>query len=198
MRISRMKVSSIILLMLASAAAADESHFVDDFSDSRNAQWTPVIGDPWRIKDGEFFGGDTEGNYSKAMTVSNIELTEGVIEATVRPFGGRSSSIGIVGKYIDQERCWYIRYAYWGIMLMVPGREPFYIAPYLMLENAHPKSTHRPVRLKLVIRDARVGFFADGVLRAVFLDPLAGRAGRPGLYTESASYASHFSARKDR
>ena len=198
MRIKSMKVSSVILLMLVSTTAADESCFVDNFSDSRNSHWTPVIGDAWEIKDGELFGGDTEGNYSKAMTVSDIELTEGVIEATVRPFGGRSSSIGIVGKYIDQQRCWYIRYAYWGIMLMVPGREPFYVAPYSMLENAHPNSTHRPVRLKLIIRNGRVGFFADGVLRAVFQDPLAGKTGRPGLYTESASYASHFSARKDR
>ena len=38
----------------------------------------------------------------------------------------------------------------------------------------------------------------DGVLRAMFKDPLAGKAGRPGLYTESASFADYFMTRRER
>ena len=67
-----------------------------------------------------------------------------------------------------------------------------------MIDQDNHDWKHPPVRLTLVIRDGRVGFFADGVLRAMFKDPLAGQAGRPGLYTESASFADTFMTRRER
>lgn len=188
-------VRPVVFLAVSIAASAEETQFLDDFSTPVEGRWEAVIGDPWTVEDGEFFGGSPTGDYQKSLTVCNLPLTEGVIEASVRPFGGRPSSIGIVGKYIDRETCWYIRYAYWGIMLIVPGQETLYIAPYTLINQENRDWKHPPVRLTLVIRDGRVGFFTDGVLRAMFKDPLAGKAGRPGLYTESASFAGYFTAR---
>jgi hypothetical protein len=193
----------LLALGLAHPGSAEPSDiveaFVDDFSEPQYGRWEAAMGNAWTVQDGEFFGGSPSGDYGKSLTVCDYPLTEGVIEASVRPVGGRSSSIGIVGKYIDRENCWYIRYAYWGIMLMVPGRDEMFIAPYSMVDiDGNRDRAHPPVRLKLVIRDGRVGFFADGVLRAMFEDPLAGRAGRPGLYSESGSFASYFAARRER
>ena len=59
-----------------------------------------------------------------------------------------------------------------------------------------PVEDLKPHRLKLVMADGRVGLYTDDILRFIINDPLAGEAGSPGLYTESASVASRFSARR--
>ena len=199
MRNSMIRTSGIgVFFAVVATATAEQASFIDEFTATVEGRWEAVIGDTWTIQDGEFFGGSPTGDYLKSLTVCDFPLTEGVIEASVRPFGGRPSSIGIVGKFIDRDHCWYIRYAYWGIMLIVPGEEGIYIGPHSMINQENPAWKHPSVRLRLVIRDGRVGFFTDGVLRAMFKDPLAGKVGRPGLYTESASFADTFTARRER
>jgi len=53
-------------------------------------------------------------------------------------------------------------------------------------------------RLRLLWRGREVGFYVNGKLIAVVVDPLHGRAGRPGLFTETAAEFDNFVVRRTR
>jgi hypothetical protein len=184
------------MLALCSAARCEENVLIDNFSKEVPGRWQTAMGTEWKINDGVFSSVPENGPYQKGMAVCDFPMVDGVIEAVVRSRTDRFGSVGIVGKYINNGKCWYVRFAYWAVELNVPGGESFVITPFLLCGNDEPEAVEKPITLKLVIKDGRVGLYVDGVLYCVFADPLAGEAGRPGLYTESSIFAQSFKARR--
>ena len=184
------------MLAICSGVRCDENVLVDDFSKEVPGRWETVMGAQWKINDGVLSSVPENGPYQKGMAVCDFPMVDGVIETVVHSRTDRFGSVGIVGKYISNEKCWYVRFAYWAVELNVPGGESFAITPFLLCGDDEPEAVKEPITLKLVIADGRVGLYVDGVLYCVFADPLAGEAGKPGLYTESSSFTQSFKARR--
>lgn len=184
------------MLALCFGASCEENVLIDNFTKEVPGRWTTARGEAWKIKDGVFSSVPKNGPYQTGMAVCDFPIIDGVIETVVHSRTDRFGSVGIVGKYINNGKCWYVRFAYWAVELVVPGGESFVITPFLLCGNDEPEAVEKPVTLKLIIRDGRVGLYVDGVLYCVFADPLAGEAGKPGLYTESSAFAQSFKAKR--
>ena len=185
----------LYVMLFSHLACCSENLLVDSFDAVAPGRWEDIVGD-WVIADGSLMTEPKSGDYQKSMTVCNFPLENGVIEAVLTTRFNRAGSFGIIGKYIDQSNYWHIRFAYWTVQLQIykEGKvQEYTLFPYSMVDlGGGNKQTH----LQLVIIDGRVGFFVDNTLITVFKDPLAGRSGRPGLSSESTSYAHSFQARR--
>lgn len=153
-------------------------------------RWENVSGEPWKIQDGTYF------NDKPSLSLFNLPFEEGVVEAELHSGTDRNSQVALVGKYINRERYWYVRVAYWAISVVSPGQEPLIVGSYSLFKHNGERKSRGPVRIKLEIKDGRVGLYLNGILRSVFDDPLAGESGRPGLRNEFSSHAEYFIVRK--
>ncbi len=187
-----------IALLTTSVAHAEKSEvLVDNFDDRVEGRWEPMCGGDWEIGEGRCSKKPDEGEYQKSILVCDFPITEGSVETTIQPDTKRSASLGIVGKYIDKDRHWYVRIVYWQLNLEVhvEGQKSLRLGPY-SLWNKDNDTSVEPVRLKLVMRGGRGGLFVNGILRCMFHDPLAGEAGKPGIFTNSASTATLFTVHR--
>ena len=180
------------------APAGAEDVLTDDFSREAPGRWETVWGADWRIKDGEFFTAPESGVYQKSMVVADFPMIEGTVEAEMHSLNIRSASIGLVGKYISRERCLFMRIAYWRMSIYDgwPPEMDIPLGPFALGDSEDRQAPPEEVRLKMVMRNGRIGVYANGVLRTVFRDPYPDEAGRPGLYSESTTFVSSFSARR--
>ena len=192
MRMSYVLLICVTAMLALGAVAWAEDEITDDFTSEVPGRWRAGKGDAWTIADGECSKEPASGEYGQGLFICDFPMTEGEVETVIRPmYARRSSSVGIVGKFITGSRCWYVRIAYGAASLITKGTEMqgFKIGPINVKDG-------QPRKLRLVFREGRAGFYVDDVLRTIFRDPLAGEAGSPGLYTESASVATSFSARR--
>ena len=171
--------------------------FLKDLSKKPPGRWEAVRGNPWKVSKGRLAKAPAKAEYETAMTVCDFPMTEGTVEALVLPAAKRSASVGLVAKYISPDKCIYVRIAYWHAAVHF-GRpsDALMIGPFSLWDIHDQSQIRGPVKLKFEMRDGRVGLYINDVLRTVFADPYAGQAGRPGLYTESTTYAEWFKARR--
>ncbi len=198
--LNKIVLLSVLTLLSASAARAEKPEVLVDHFDVRvENRWEPVYGDDWNIGKGQCSKKPDEGEYQKSLLLCNFPLTEGSVETTIQPDTKRSASLGIVGKFIDKDRHWYVRIVYWQLDLQVKveGKKSLRLGPYSLWDKDNDTSVG-PVHLKLVMRDGRVGLFVNDILRCMFEDPLAGEAGKPGIYTNSASTATSFTVHREK
>ena len=179
-------------------AVRPEDILSDDFSVEVPGRWTTTMGAAWQVRDGELVTEPKTGKYQKAMAVVDLPMKEGVVEVVIRSKHERSASVGIVGKFISGKKCLYMRIAYWKAMVSdhCPGDEIANIGPFSLYNPEHKGAEGTPVHLKMVIRDGKIGVYIEGLLRCVLKDPYPDQAGRPGVYSESSSYVSSFTARR--
>ena len=203
-------IFTLILLVVFNLTAAhcDENEIVDDFSKAVPGRWEDITGPVWHIKDGEFMVSpgykDPNEHYSKwigeyafSMVVADFPMTTGTVEAVVHSTNKPAGSYSLIGKYIDGKNYWRVRFAYWNVQLIVRTTDgmngEFSLFPFSMRGN---DSGEIPVKLKFEIVENKVGFYVNDSLMCIFEDPLAGKVGKPGLASESTTYASHFKARR--
>lgn len=158
------------------------------------------------MKDGEFFTTPKSGDYQKSIVVANFLMKEGVIEADVHSVADRPASIGLVAKYIESpgdtdirlERCVFMRVAYWQLSIFNrwPPREEVVLGSFSLYDMDNREEPPERVHLKMVIRNGTIGLYVDGVLRTIFRDPYPDQEGRPGLFSESTTFATSFKARR--
>lgn len=182
-------VAGVVAVCLA---ARSGDVITDDFTKQVPGRWKLGSGGRYTISGGELRIFPKKGVWQKTCVVCDLPLKEGVVEAEARTMHkSRSASAGIVGKLINEQKYWAVRLAYGGITFITRGTQtPWSCIGGLKIQDGR---THK---LKLVIRDGRAGFFLDGVLRGIFKDPFAGQAGRPGVFSESSSVATSFTARR--
>jgi len=158
----------------------------DDFPIEIPGRWRRV-GGPWAIKGGRAFHG-TMKQANHDFLVADFPMSEGLIEVTGiagKPNKLKFSSLGICIKYVDDAHRLYFRFGSYGrasVDSNVPGfRE-------VRLGRLAP-TPDKEYRLTVAVRNGLIGVCIDDVMLCILRDPLAGRAGRPGLFTESgASY----------
>ena len=180
----------LISVLSAGASSAEESVFTDDFSKEVEGRWEAVNGE-WVVRDGRLVHPDTS-SYNHDCAVADFPLSEGMIEVVGVARGNNIldwASVGIALKYIDDENRLYFRYGSYNrlsTMWRVSGR-----SEGLQLGRGGPE-LGRPYRLKAVMRNGLVGISLDGIMIVIFPDPLAGRSGRPGVFTESHAEFDNF------
>ena len=189
---------SVCLAMGCVAQADAEDVLRDDFSREVPGRWEAAMGHEWKTAGGEFFPPLKPGEYGGGIVVADFPITEGVVEAVVRPVANRAASVGLVGKYMSRDKVLYMRVAYFqaSVMDRTSANAIFTLGPFSLYDVENLDAEPEPVHLKMVMRDGSVGIFMDGVLRCVLKDPYPGEAGRPGLYAESSCYVQSFSVRR--
>jgi hypothetical protein len=191
----------VVLTLTAGAgstlAAADaEATFEDDFSGGlagtpapTGERWEVLQGD-WEAKEGRLVHADASG-YAHCRVVANFPIREGIVEVEAIPKEQNSqgfASVGLVGKYVDDQREWWFRYGSYrqiNIDGHIPGIDKISLGSVL----PEPGRTYR---LKLVMRGGLVGVCVDGTTIAIFRDPFGDLAGRPGVFTETHAEFRHF------
>ena len=184
--------------MVLSAASRPEANEIlrDDFSRVHPGRYQAMLGD-WKVADGKYISPKAKP-YQNRWTVSDCRFTHGAIEVDAwarKPGLHGSTSLGLVGKYIDDKNYWRIQLNTYG-RLRIGG----------IINGKHwgsdsrlfPVALNKRYRLRLLWRGAEVGLYVNGRLIAVVTDPLHGRAGRPGLFTETAAEFDNFVVRRTR
>jgi hypothetical protein len=176
--------------------AAEPNAFHADFAAGSGDRWEVILGLPWVARDGEFASTADPATYLKGMVVCDFGMTDGEVETVVRPAAYETRSVGLVGKYIDADRYWFLRIVWWQGSIIIKGEKQrtLFLGPFSLRGKEAKGLIEEPVHLRAVTRDGRVGVFVNGVLRCVFDDPYPGQPGRPGLYTEANSIATSFRA----
>lgn len=182
MTVFRILPAAVFLAAGATALSAGPAVFEDDFDREVEGHWTRVAGD-WRIQDGTMTH-RTEGYPIHGQIVAEVPFTEGRIEAVgvarkANDYG--FASLGLVIKYLDdQTRIWF-RFGSYGsknIDGLAPGFDK------IPLGGGMPE-IGREYRLVVIVRNGLIAAFIDDVMVGVARDPLAGKAGRPGLFSEA-------------
>lgn len=187
--------------LLSCTSAADPpagNTLRDDFRVEVPNRWDAVLGKPWTVQNGEFASTADPATYLKGMVVCDFPMADGEMGAVVRPAAYETRSVGLVGKYIDADRHWFLRIVWWQGSIIIKGdkERTIFLGPFSLRDKEAKGLIEEPLHLRAVTRDGRIGIFINGVLRCVFDDPYPGEPGRPGLYTEANSVATSFHARR--
>ena len=171
------------------ARVADEGRqvFIADFDNPDVSRYEFLEGkwvfDSGRLKQVELPGKD-ERRYKKRIALIDFPLREGIIEVRARAVpceiksrGADFGAIGVIGKYVDAERSWGFRH---GSSNNISGYGYF-----AQNHGAWTFTMDKPSTLKVVFANSMVGLIIDDMLVALKKDPLAGEAGRPGVYCEA-------------
>ena len=199
MRKTTLILLAAMTLMAMTAADCEDNLLYDDFSKEVPGRWETVKGRGWWIEDGKFMTEPKTGDYAKSFSTADFPIINGEIETVMHSTSNkRSGSFGIMGKYIASNNYWRIRFAYWQVQLEVytpDGKHGTHydLFPYSMRDKS---AGGNPVRIRVEIVDTKVAFYVDDTLMCIFKDPLAGKAGKPGLTSESTSYSQSFKVRR--
>ena len=198
MRKTNLILLAAMTLLVMSAADGEDNLLYDDFSKEVPGRWETVKGRGWWLEDGKFMTTPKTGDYAKSYSAVNFPIINGEIETVLHSTIKRSGSFGIMGKYIASDNYWRIRFAYWQVQLEVytpdgKGDKHYDLFPYSMRDK---NAGENPVRIRVEIVDSKVAFYVDDTLMCIFKDPLAGKAGKPGLTSESTSYSQSFKVRR--
>ena len=184
----------VALMLVIRAAAADpasaaETTFADDFSSPVGDRWEAISGE-WEVADGRLLHSSAEGAPHDRI-LAPFPLREGIIQVDAIPMQHNQynfASVGLVGKYVDEDHQWWFRYGSYG-RANIDGRIPR--IDRIPLGSAQPELGRR-YRLKLVIRGGLVGVSVNGIMIAIVEDPFADSAGRPGVFTETHAEFDNF------
>ena len=174
------------LLVSSSRPAVVPDRLSDGFDKEAPGRWRRV-GGPWAIESGMAVHADTKSG-SHDFLVADFPMSEGLIEVTGvagKPNDLKFSSLGICIKYVDDKHRLYFRFGSYGGAFVdsnLPGFRKVSLGRLVPVLG-------KPYRLTVVVRNGLIGVCIDDVMLSILRDPLAGKAGRPGLFTESgASY----------
>ncbi|MDP7693438.1 MAG: hypothetical protein QGG89_16495, partial [Vicinamibacterales bacterium] len=193
--LSLLIVSPALVLAAADRCPAKEI-LRDDFSRALPGRYQVKIGE-WKVAGGKYISLRAKP-YRNRWTVADCRFTHGIVEVDAwarKPGLHGSTSLGLVGKYIDDKNYWRIQLNTYGKLRMggiIGGKH------WGSDSRLFPVALNKRYRLRLVWRGAEVGFYVNGQLIAVVTDPLHGRAGRPGLFTETAAEFDNFVVRRTR
>jgi len=199
MKASSLLISIVVVCTSVAASTPDQDSvetFQTAFPSDATDRWEVVLGGPWAADNGEFAPTADPNTYRRGMVVCDFPMTDGEVETVVRPAAYETRSVGIVGKYIDAQRHWFLRIVWWQGSILIKGenQKSIFVGPFSQRGKDAKGLMKDPIHLRIVTRDGRVGIFINGVLRTVMDDPFPGEAGRPGLYTEASSIATSFKA----
>ena len=179
---------AVLLGVAASGAAAADDVLVDDFSKEVAGRWRVVSGE-WKVRDGVMAHTARPFPHHDCI-VADFPFTQGVIEVKAVPRKNnkyRFASVGIVIKRIDEKRAIWFRFGSYGLV-NIDGRGGF---RRVNLGRAWTE-LNREYRLSVIVRNGLICVCVDGIMVGVIRDPLAGKAGRPGLFTESGAEFDDF------
>ena len=186
-------VLSALALFLVSAgkppAVKARGMLSDSFDKEAPGRWRRV-GGPWRIKGGKAVHGATK-KWNHDFLVADFPMSEGLIEVTGiagKPNELKFSSLGICIKYVDDAHRLYFRFGSYGKAFVDSNLTGF---RKVSLGRLVP-TPGREYRLTVVVRNGLIGVCIDDVMLSILRDPLAGKAGRPGLFTESGATYDDF------
>lgn len=169
-----------------------EEIFEDDFSQPLGKRWQSVGGD-WVVKQKRLIQSGASGDHCRL--IANFPVREAIVEVEASPVRLNAlnfSSVGLVGKYVDDDRQWWFRYGSYGLILL-DGRGKG-------IEQIHLGSVRpelgKTYRLKLIMRHGLVGVCVNGAMIAIVQDPFGKLAGRPGIFTESPAEFAGFKVRR--
>ena len=166
----------------ASALCAGENVLTDDFSREVAGRWERVAGD-WTIGDGRIVHhGDGRGGHD--MAVVDFPFSEGMIEVegvAHKKNEQNFASLGFVIKYVDAKNNIWFRFGSYG-RRNVDGYAPGFND--VSLGRGKPE-LGRKYKLTVIVRNGLIVPCIDGVMIGVLRDPLAGKVGRPGLFSEA-------------
>lgn len=188
-----------ILPLLASAAlgsdgsgppsAAAEVVLAEDFGGPLSESWQVIEG-TWEVREGELVHADASGA-PHARILASTPIREGIIEVDATPMEQnryRFASVGLVGKYVDDQHEWWFRFGSYGA-ISIDGRIPG--IDKIQIGSVRPECG-RTYRLKIVMQGGLVGVSVDGTMIAIFHDPFADLDGRPGVFTETHARFDNF------
>jgi len=184
-------------LVLAAAGRRPANEILrDDFSRVHRGRYQVKVGE-WKVVGGKYVSTRAKP-YQNRWTVANCSFTHGTVEVDAwarKPGLHGSTSLGLVGKYIDDKNYWRVQLNTYGKLRMggmIGGKR------WGSDSRLYRVQLNKRYRLRLVWRGAEVGFYVNGDLVAVVTDRLHGRAGRPGLFTETAAEFDNFVVRRTR
>ena len=161
----------------------------DNFDKEVPGRWRRV-GGPWRIKGGKAVHGTTR-KWNHDFLVADFPMSEGLIEVTGiagKPNSQKFSSLGICIKYVDDAHRLYFRvgsHRRSSVDSNLPGFRKVSLGRFTPTPG-------RQYRLTVAVRNGLIGVCIDDVMLCILRDPLAGKAGRPGLFTESGARYDDF------
>ena len=183
----RILLKLAIVLTWTTAICADETRRWD-FQQDLPASWTVIQG-AWEAGDGTLR--QTVGNQDRYMILCDEEMVEGTLEVEFEALRERAF-LGLVVKWVDADQHVYLRHGGYDY-LSLGGKGDLRHGPFGDFAIGIPRNNIGDrVRLKIVVRDGKIIYSVNGIVLAVMHDPLAGKAGRPGLYTEFPAIFRNF------
>ena len=182
-------VLAVLLASVRLAAAAEQVVMAEDFSGPLPAGWRALEG-TWEVRDGQLVHPDASGA-PHARLVAAAPIREGIIEVEATPIeenAYRFASVGLVGKYVDDQHEWWFRFGSYGA-INIDGRIPG--IDKIPIGSVRPECG-RTYRLKIVMQGGLVGVSVDGTMIGIFRDPFADLEGRPGVFTETHARFDNF------
>lgn len=190
-RIGWLAMVGAILLAVPSVATSAEDAFFDDFKETIEGRWEVRAGE-WMVKGGRLVHGH-KAFPDHDFVIADAPFTDGKIEvkgwATKGNAQYRFRSLGIVIKYIDQDRYVWFRFGSYGNR-NIDGRLPPG-SDSIQLGGGQP-DLGRAYDLTVIVRNGFVYLFIDDVMIGVIRDPYPGETGRPGLFSETGSEFDNF------
>ena len=157
--------------------------FRDAFTGA-SSSWKAVKG-LWRVRDEAYeVRAKRWGRYT---TLAPVEVTDAEISGVATPLSKGvhgHASFGVVPKYVDSSNWFVARFGQYGgvtVLTWVDGKRRLVSLAKLSL------ATGRRYRWRVVLKGDALTLYLDGKRLARTPAPLAGRAGRPGLYAESSA-----------
>ena len=174
-------VCAVFVSCLSSTGLADETR-TWSFEEPLPESWTATLG-TWAAGDGVLKQTGEGGVGSARMRLlTDVELVEGTIEVEATVVG--SASFGIIGKYVDEKTHVGVRhgaYGNFGVGGPLSKSGPF---GDFNIRCGRPAKGDK-FKISLIMKRGTISYVINGIVRAIVHDPLAGKAGRVGLYTES-------------
>ena len=177
------------LLGTASLSAAEE-FFEDDFSEEVEGRWERIAGE-WVVENGAMVHvQDYSAGHDRV--VADFPFTEGAIEVKGVALATnlhRFASLGIVIKHLDEKSNIWFRFGSYG-QKNVDGYGPSGFDGVLF--GSGKPELGRTYLLSVVVRNGIIGVCIDDVMFGIMADPFAGKAGRPGVFSESGAAFDEF------
>ena len=190
-------VCLVSLWSAVAAAGAGKAEFRDDFSGKGGLRWRTGPAGDWRVINGKYVN-TKEKRFIYRWTVADAPFTRGTldVDAVIRKKGMHGcTSFGMVAKYIDENNYWRVQFGTYGTFqtrAKVNGKRLEGVYGTLRPEIG------KPYHLRLVWKGADVGVYLNGKLLAVLVDPLADKAGKPGLYTATVVEFDNFVVKREK
>ena len=171
----------ILTLTITPPALADEPMAKTwDLTRPIPDNWT-VIDGTWETRDGALQ--QRAAGRSRFIVLFDVQFVEGTIEVEIEAKQAGLAS-GIVAKWIDPDHHVFVRHGAYDY-LTLGGRENFRAGPFGDFAiSTPPTKPGQQLHLKIILRDQKLIYIVNDIVAAVANDPLTGKSGRPGLYTE--------------